>query len=310
MSKPTADAETEGDVSRPAESSPTANIWQGEVLVGRTGVGAVVGIALLTVFANTAVRILANMPFDPVAVPATVRSVLTVAAPLTVAFALATIGLTDDRATVRVGLLFAAVFGLLGVVVPTTVLPAIVALAGGSALALSGTLGWPESRSYRALRRRGIAAGFVLAVACSLAAATGILGSTVYSLGTTLALVSVAAVGTRSAGSLLAGGAGLLTIVALVAVSASSPFIVGSALLVAFAVTGVPHALVALAVGGAVAAAVAGVLRREYTLTAGAALLVLAGAPVTLPRALTLLLGATLVLVDVLELTKETEVTA
>jgi hypothetical protein len=296
MSKPTADAETEGDLSRATEGDTTASPWQG--FDRRTGVGTLVGIALLSVVSNTGVRILANMPFDPVSVPATLRAVLEGGAPLTVAVALAAIALSDRRPTVRVGLLFAAVFGMLGVVVPTTVLPALVALAGGSALALSGTLGRPESRRYRALRRRGIAAGFVLAIACSLAAATGLAGSAVHTLGTALALLSVGAVGTRSAGSLVAVGAGAFAVVALVAVSATSPFILGSVLLVAFAVTGVPHVLVGLAVGAAVAAVVAGLLRREYALALGGGLLLFAGAPVTLPRALTLLLGATLVLLD------------
>jgi hypothetical protein len=85
----------------------------------------------------------------------------------------------------------------------------------------------------------------------------------------------------------------------VVAAGAVSPFVVGSALLVAFAVTGVPHLLAALAVAGAVAAAVAGLHRGAYGLSVGAVLVLLAGVPATFPRALTLLLGATLVLVDV-----------
>lgn len=300
MSNPAADAETDGDVSGPADADPSVTAGLRRFTAGQpSAIGSLTGLALLAVVSNTAVRILANMPFDPVPVPSPVRSGLAVAAPVTVALALGVIALTDDRATVRVGLLFSAVFGMLGVVVPSTVLPAVVALAGGGALALSGTLGRPDSLGYRAVRKRAIAAGVVLAVACSLGAATGIAGSAVHTLGTALALVSVAAVGTRSEGVLPAGAAGIFAVVALVAVSAASPFIVGSALLVAFAVTGVPHVLVALAVGGAVVAAGAGLLRRDYTLAVGATLLVFAGAPVTLPRAMTLLLGATLVLLKI-----------
>jgi hypothetical protein len=292
--------ETDPDVSRAAEpDSGSLAVSSVSELSHRRAIHSFVGITLLAMVTSTVSRILANMPFDPVSVPASLRAALGVATPLALAIALATVALTDERATVRVGLLFAAVFGLLGVVAPAAVLPAVVAVAAGGALALSITLGLPDSWGYRQVRRRAIAAGFALAVALSLAGATNVIGSGLVGIGTALALASLAAVGTRAERSPVAAGAGALAVGALVAVSATSPYVVGSALLVAFAVTGVPNILVALAVGGGVAAVVAGLTRREYPLAAGGALLLLAGAPVTLPRAMALLLGATLVVLDV-----------
>lgn len=268
-------------------------------------------LALLTLVANTAIRIFANLPFDPVVASPEVRRVTVVLTPLVVAAALATAALTDDRPTVRVGLLFAAVFGVIGLLAPGTTLSAVVAVVVGGALALLGTLGVPASWSYRAVRRRTIAAGFVLAIAVSLASATGIVDGGLRNIGALLALAALAAVGTRSEGSTFAAGAGLVAVVALVVASTVSPFAFGSALLVAFAVTGVPHVLVALAIGGGVAATVAGLHRGVYALSVGAGLLLLAGVPVTLPRAMTVLLGATMVIIDLGDDTSErtTEVT-
>jgi hypothetical protein len=140
-----------------------------------------------------------------------------------------------------------------------------------------------------------VALGVVAALALTLVGVTGLLEG-VRTPGAVATLAVVAAVGTRSDGSRLAAGAGLLAVGAVGVASVVSPFVVGSTLLVAFAVTGVPSLLVLLAVAGAIAAAVAGLHRGEYALATGAAVLLLAGVPVTFPRALTFLLGATLVL--------------
>lgn len=274
---------------------------------GETEIGASVGrrtvvvgvslLALVVVGIRSLLRLVGNVPFDPVVVSPALRSAVGTATPLVVGTALATLALTDDRATVRVGLLFAAVFGSLGVFAPAATLPAVVALVAGATIAFAGTLGVPAELSYRAVRSRLLAAGFVAAIAVSLADSTGIVEGAHW-LGSLLALATLAAVGTRAERSVPAAGAGVLVAALLVYASTASPFVVGSALLVVFAVTGVPHLLFAGAVAGGVAAATAGLSRRAYPLAIGATLLVLAGIPVTLPRALTLLLGATLVVLD------------
>lgn len=291
--EPTTDG-PEPEVNRPASLSRL----RAAVALPDSGVVLASALALAAVAASTAVRVLSNLPFDPAVASPAVRTATAVAATLAPAVALATVALTDERPTVRVGLLFAAVFGCLAVAAPTATLPAVVAVAVGGALALAGTLGAPTVWSYGAVRRRAIAVGFALAVAVSLGSSTGVLGGA-RSLGSLLALGSLAAVGTRSERSPLAVGAGLVAVGALVAASAAAPFVLGSVLLVGAAVTGVPHVLVAVAVGGGVAAVVAGLHRGAYGLAVGAGLLLAAGVPVTFPRSMAVLLGATLVVLDV-----------
>lgn len=271
----------------------------GSVVVA-LGVGAVALVA-----ADRTVETLANVPFDPAVASPAVRAATGGVALVAVVAALVAVAVVDGRATVRVGLLFATVFGPLSLVAPEAALPAVVAVAGGGALALVGTPGRPDGWTYRGVRRRAVAAGVVVALGLTLAGTTGLLDGA-RNAGAFVTLATVAAVGVRVEGSRLAAGTGLLAVGGVVAASAVSPFVVGSALLVAFAVTGVPSLLVGLAIGGAVAALVAGFRRGDDALAVGALSLLLAGVPATFPRALTLLLGATLVLLDV---PGETEVT-
>ncbi len=254
-------------------------------------------LALFAGGSRTLVVILGNLPFNPLVASELVRTGTAVLFPVAVAGALVTIALTDGRTPVRVGLLFAGVFGLLGLLVPTATLPAVVAISAGGALALLGTLGIPDTWTYGAVRRRAIATGFVLAIAISLASAVGIAGG-LRGIGALVGLGSLAAVGTRAEASPVAAGAGIAAAALLVAGSLTSPFILGSALLVGFGITGIPHLVVAVAVAGGVAAAVAGVRRREYPLALGALLVLFAGVPATLPQAMAVLLGATLVALD------------
>lgn len=254
-------------------------------------------LALFAVLSRTLVVILGNLPFDPLVAAEPIQTGTAVLLPVAVAGALVTVALTDDRATVRVGLLFAGVFGLLGLLVPATTLSAVVAISAGGALALLGTLGIPDPWTYGAVRRRAIASGFVLAIAISLASAVGIADG-FRGVGALVGLVSLAAVGTRAEASPVAAGAGLVAGILLVVGSLSSPFIAGSAFLVGFGITGVPHLVVAVAVTGGVAAAVAGVLRREYSLALGALLVLFAGVPVTFPQSMAVLFGAALVVLD------------
>lgn len=242
------------------------------------------------------VTILVNVPFDPLVVPPAVRAATGVLALIAVVVTLLSVAVVDGRATVRVGLLFAAVFGSLPLVAPGTTLLAVVGVIGGAALALLGALGVPLEWTYRGVRTRVLAVGFVAALALTLVSVTGLLEGG-RNPGAFITLAAIAAVGTQAEGSRLAAGAGLLTVGAVVVASIVSPFVVGSALLVALAVTGVPSLLIALALAGAVATAVVGLTRGEYALAIGAVVLLLAGVPATFPRALTLLVGATLVFV-------------
>lgn len=260
---------------------------------------AVLGACVVgSVAVDRLVSVLANVPFDPVVAPPTVRTAAGILALVAVVSTLIAIAVVDRRATVRIGLLFVAVFGTLPFVAPETTLVAVVAVVGGGALALVGASGvsTPTEWTYRTVRQRLVALGFVTALALTLAGATGVLDGG-RNPGAFVTLAAITAVGIQSEGSRLAWMAGLLAAGAVVVASAVSPFVVGSTLLVAFGITGVPSLLVALAVASGVAAATAGLSRGEVPLVVGAALLLLAGVPATFPRALTLLVGATLVLV-------------
>jgi hypothetical protein len=292
--EPTPDAhETDSESSAAAVTDAVAAFDVPGLTPAVLGAGVVGCVAV-----DRLVSVLANVPFDPVVAPPTVRTAAGLFALVAVVSALIGIAVVDGRATVRVGLLFAAVFGTLPFVAPETTLLAVVAVAGGGALALVGASGVspPTEWTYRTVRQRLVALGFVTALALTLAGATGVLDGG-RNPGAFVTLAGITAVGIQSEGSRLAWLAGLLAAAAVVVASAVSPFVVGSTLLVAFGVTGVPSLLVAGAVAGGVAAVVAGFSRGEGTLVVGAALLLLAGVPATLPRALTLLVGATLVLV-------------
>jgi hypothetical protein len=265
--------------------------------------GAVVlaagALALAATAADVAVTVLANRPFDPIVATPGVRAATGTVAPLAAVLGLGIVAATARVATARVGLLFAAAFGGLAVAAPGATLPGVVALALGAALALSGTLGRPAAWGPRAVGRHLVAAGFVAGIAVSLWSAVGLLDPGLGGAGELLALGAVVGAGVLVRPGLLGFAAGLVAAGAVVAASVAAPFVVGSALLVAFAVGSAPQALVAAAVGAAIAAAVAGLARGEQAPAVGAGLLVLAGIPVTPARALVVALGATLLVLDV-----------
>ena len=252
--------------------------------------------ALLATAAVTALRVLHNVPFDPLAVGAgTLRGVALLAA-FAVALALAAVALDHEAASVRVGCLFAAAFGALGTAGDGAALPATVAIPTGGALALAGALGVPSS--YREARVRGLAAAFVAAVALSLGSTTGVLPVGLREVGSVAALAALSLLVVRVRGDRVALGAGVGAFVAVVGATTAAPYVAGSALLVGFGVVGGPHLLVATAAGGVAAATVAGVRRCDLALAAGALLLGAVGVPATPTAAATVVLGSLLVVAD------------
>lgn len=261
--------------------------------------------AFAVVALQTLLRILHNLPYDPVAVPPGVRAALAVGTPVVLAIATIATALVARRSAPRVGLLFVGVFGPLAVLSPAATLPAVVGVTAGGVVALIGSLGRPSS--YPQARRAVVGAAFAAGVAVSLASSVGILSGSARGFGAALTLAALAVVGLLIEGDRAGLAAGALTFLGVAVAAGSSPFVAGSVLLVGFSVVGVPHALVALAAGGGVAALVAGIRQREAALVAGVGLLLLAGVPVTLPRAMAVLLGATVVLVGPERLTARSE---
>jgi len=214
-----------------------------------------------------------SVAFPPRLVPA----VGTVAA-LASGVALAAVGLSTERPVVRVGLLFAGVFGVLATVSGAATVAAAVAIPVGAALAFARAMGPPET--YFELRRGVIALTFALAVGLSLAATAGLVGSP-----------SERPDPPRSSRGDPPRGSGRgrpgrprcrrTRVRGVVAASAAAPYVTGSALLAGFAVVGSPHLLVATAAFGGVAAAVSGFRGGDARLAIGAVLLLLAGVPAT-----------------------------
>jgi len=286
---PTANAQAEPDDE--TESSVLAALARVDVDSERAALWAGV-VALAVAAAGFAVTIAHNAPFDPLAVPAVVIDALAGGTPLVLGAALFAVALTETEPTRRVGLLFAGVFGPFATLSAAATLPAVAGVIGGGALALIGSLDRPST--YREGRRAAVVVGFVAAVALSLTAATGLLdgGMTV---GAGLALVATAALALLVRIDWLAALAGLVAATGLVAAAVTVPYLTGTVLLVGFGVVAVPHLLVALALGGGIAAAAAGLRRGTPLLAVGASLVVLAGVPATLPRAMGVLLGVALV---------------
>lgn len=254
-------------------------------------------VALVVVSVGVALDVLVNLPFDPFVVPSPLRTIAAVGIPVILTLALVAVSIVAEQSTVRIGLLFVGIFGLLPVASRAATVPAVVAVILGGGVVLLGTNGWPTT--YRALRRTLVGAVFVAGTAVSLGSTTGLLDGSARGVGGVLVLGGVTAMAVRTEADRIPIVGGVFAFLLAVFVSAASPYVVGSALLVAFAVAGVPHLLVAFAVGGATTATLAGIRRRDYPLAIGAPIVLLAGVPATVPRALAVILGATLVLVDI-----------
>ncbi|MFC7324673.1 phosphate ABC transporter permease [Halorubrum rutilum] len=269
---------------------------------------AVLGTAAAAVAAATAIRIAYNVPFAPVGIPSRAIPAASAAAALGVGAALATLALASDRSGVRVGLLFAAVFGVLATVSDAAAIAAAVAVPAGAAVALAHALGRPTT--YVGLRRRVVAAAFPAAIGLSLVGTAWGLGASVRGAGSVAFLLAVTLLAVPAETdrlALLAGAGGFLGVVAA---SAAAPYVTGSALLSGFGVVGSPHLLVATAAFGGVAALVVGLRDGDRSLALGAGVLLVAGVPATPTAALAASLGAALVAADPDDLLATAEVSA
>lgn len=251
-------------------------------------------LALVTVVVHTSLRIARNLPFDPVAVPGGLYGVSTLVTPIVLGLALVVVGLAATRATSRVGLLFAGVFTVIAVFDSAATLPAIVAVAGGGTMALAGVVGRPKT--VKRYRLAAVAALLACGTGVSLASTAGLVDPTLQELGGLLTLLGIAGIGVSAERDWVALAIGLVVVAFVVFASMTRPFVVGSAMLVGFAIVDVPQVVVAVAIGGAVVATVSGLRLRTPGLAIGGTLLVMAGVPATLPRASAVILGAILAL--------------
>lgn len=279
-------------------TTPSAPIGRLGGRVGSIGLLAAVGVGVAT-----AVRVLYNAPFEPAGFASGLVPVTGTVAALASGVALAVVALSADRSAVRVGLLFAGVFGVLATASDAATVAAAVAIPGGAAVAFARALGPPST--YFELRRAVLALAFALAAGLSLAATAGIAGPAVRSAGSVAFLGGVTLLVVRAEGDPVALVAGATAFAGVVLASAAAPYVTGSALLVGFAVVGSPHLLAATAAFGGVAAAVAGLREGDAWLAIGAVLLVLAGVPATPGAATAVCLGAALATLGAEELLGE-----
>lgn len=254
-------------------------------------VPAIAGIAAV---ATAAPLFLARFALNaPVAQPVDVGAAydsLALLATVGPALAAVAIGVDASDQRVGVGLLFVGVFGSLSVFSGAAAVPAALATAGGGAVAL-GTLARNAHPGSQAVAVLGMAA-----VTVSLAGAFGLATELFRPMGSRLALLTLAATpfavgGDRRLLSWIAGalvGAGVL-----LAISAR-PFVAGAVTLVGGGVVGSSALFVALALAGGTTALSSTVRRRLAIATLGVCLLILAGVPASVPRAVPAVLGLTL----------------
>jgi len=206
------------------------------------------------------------------------------------ALAIATV--TEDAAE-RVGLVFVGTFALLLTLTTAVYVPAAVAIAGGGAL----TVG----RRWQRLDRPGdwhiLPATLLMgAVVVSLLGSLGVEPTTMWTVGSHLALLGMATtpalLGHRRTdwafGGVVAG--------VLFAVGVSAPFVTGAVTLIGAGVVGASLLVLAVGICGLVTTASAAVRQRHWYALVGAGLLLAGGVPTTTPRALAVVLGVLLLI--------------
>jgi hypothetical protein len=267
-------------------------VWHGlESVRLRTVVGA---LALLAAGAPFLSRVLINARTavgPSLATRMDLLAVSAIAAPVVAAGVLAT---TTAIETERVGLVFVVAFGALTLVSPSVAVPAAAAIVGGGALAVGAR--------WRALPERGMnwrvtpVIGVLLGTALSLSAAVGLAPAVARPAGAHLAMLGAAATpallghGNRdwALGGLVAG--------LLVAFGVVAPFVTGAVSLIGGGIIAVSLPVMAAGLAGLVTTISAGIRTGRTPATIGAGLLLVAGVPGTLPRAMAAVLGLLLLI--------------
>jgi hypothetical protein len=243
------------------------------------------------------VRMLLNAPLSvPVRLAPLYRTVLPLAL-LGPALGALAVGVTTDRPAVRVATLFAGVFGLLTLVADAAAYSASVAAVGALAVVAVDSLDRPTSLD-RGLRW-AVSGALVVGMGCSLAAGVGVAPTVTRPLGSDLALLALAATPVFVPWDRRAAVVGLLAGVGVASVGLTAPFVTGAVALVGGAVLDASTPLLALATAGTATTAATGALGRRPAVVLGGTLLFVAGVPASVPRALAVVLGATLLLTEV-----------
>lgn len=250
------------------------------------------GLALLAAAAPFVTRVAINARTTVGPAAATWTGLLSAFALAGPAVAAGVLAVTTTVDAERVGLAFVAAFGLLALASPAAAVPAAAAVVGGGGVAVAAR--------WRALPGRHVdwravpVLGIVVGVALSLGAAMGLAPAVARPPGAHLSMLGVAATPAllghgRRDWALGGAVAGLL-----VAAGVMAPFVTGAVTLISGGVVAVSLPVMAAGLAGLVTTASAGIRTRHAPAALGAGLLLVAGVPATLPRAMAAVLGVLL----------------
>lgn len=200
------------------------------------------------------------------------------------------LGVTTPDDVVGLGLLFVGVFGLLATVSGAAAIPAALAVVGGGTLAVAVLVSDGRWGSR--------AVGFVgtIAVAVTLAGGFGVAPATLRPAGTHLTLLTLAATPFAVGGDrrLVVWSVGAFAGLCVMWAATARPFVAGAVSLVGGGVIGTSILFTAIGAAGATTAVASTVRRRQAVPAVGVILLVVAGVPGTLLRAVPAILGLVL----------------
>ncbi|MDG5776898.1 phosphate ABC transporter permease [Haloarculaceae archaeon H-GB2-1] len=255
--------------------------------------------ALLAVASVTLVRLAVNAPMGSRLVPPGVPALAMTAAHVVPAVGALAVALTAASTHERIGLLAVGVFPLLSLADGAAAVPAAGALVAGGALVVLPRFEW--NNDWHAVRRGLVAAVVLASVGLSLVGAMGVAPAFTRPVGSELFLLALAATVVYARPGVGGWFAGALVALGIVFVGSNAPFVTGAAVLVTSAVVRTSLFVLALGLGGAVAATAG--LARDGRVTAalGIATVALAGVPATVPRATAVVLGLVLTVLAVTE---------
>lgn len=209
------------------------------------------------------------------------------------AFAALAIAVTTVDSVERIGLAFVGAFGLLLTVTPAVIVPAVAAVAGGGALAV----GRRWHRLQRARDWHVLPVALLLgAVAVSLLGSMGVAAATLWPVGSHLALLGAAATPALLGHGRTDWAFGGVVAGVLLAVGSAAPFVTGAVTLVGGGVVGASLLVQAVGLCGLITTASAALRQRHWYALVGAGLLVAGGMPISMPRALAVVLGVLLLI--------------
>lgn len=260
---------------------------------GRTSAWTVAGLlALLPAASILLVRVGINAPLGPRLPYSDLYGPVATAALVGPALAAVLIGIATDDDVLAVAMAIAGVFGLLAAVVRPAAVPATAAMVGAAGLIVVAHAERPFSPDEVAETVVGLA--FLAGIAVSTVAALGVEPALLRPLGSNLALLAVAGSPVFVEWNRRSVLAGALAGAAIAGFGLAAPFVSGAASLIAGGIVGVSLPVMVLGVVGGVTLAATGIDRGQVEPALSGPLLLAAGVPATIPRALALVVGLAL----------------